>query len=185
VDKQKACYRNTPGSDQKVNSGPPAWLDARFLYRINFGPGTIADRDLARKACDPATRGTPRRSITLLDRDMAQLLHRAIFSNSRVKPVNWNDTEAATDASRAGQQGSCMPFDYPLSDEMDALIAFEDYMVSTVWSTRYSTMLLKGTRPPMTAVARDIITLVNSLKGLGNMDVPASTRPLQDVLSKF
>jgi hypothetical protein len=32
---------------------PPQWLDADFLYRINYGPAFSEDREVARRALSP------------------------------------------------------------------------------------------------------------------------------------
>jgi hypothetical protein len=156
VAKQKACQRNTPTnrSNRKGsrNVEPPEWLEAEFLYRINFGPGTHEDVLRARRALHPANRGgLERRCITLLDREMAKLLHKAIFSKSRVELLfasDWSDGEVARDPWQNEPRQFSTPFDYPRSNEMDALISFEDYIVWTVWSKDYSPNILGETRPP-------------------------------------
>jgi hypothetical protein len=120
-----------------------------------------------------------RRSVTLLDREVAWLLHRAIYSQSRVDlfKSDWDPEEIA----RERTMGTYTPFDYIKSDEMDALIWCEGYAVWTVWSPAYSPIILGATRPPMAVIARDIMSLVEWLKDQGTRQA----RPTLDILNEF
>lgn len=105
-----------------------------------------------------------RRSLTLLDREMAKILHNTLFPNVGVKLF---DGEANGDENPAREipPTSLTPFDYPADPTIDTLMRFEEYVVFTMWSESYSTSLLGSDRPPMAAVARDLISLVLYLQG--------------------
>jgi len=104
-----------------------------------------------------------RSSVTLLDREMAKLLHKAIFSKSHSVLFKTDWTEHDIDVHDIRRKVPWTPFDYPSSGEMEPLLSFEEYVVITMWSRSYSTSILGTHRPPMAAVARDIISLVTYL----------------------
>lgn len=59
------------------------------------------------------------------------------------------------------------PFDYEVDQENEALIRFENFVVNCVWADGYSTEVLGTlTRPPLAAVARDLIAMVSFFKKL-------------------
>ena len=160
----------------------PQWLNAEFLYRLNFGPATLEHvkqvRDILREAAsgDAKDYMPCRRQITLLHRQMAQVLYRSIFSEGLAPTflTDWKGEQPVHEPNdqRKRHRG---PFDYDASPEMDTLIWFEHYVIFTVWS-QSSTGL-----PPMAAVARDIISLVDDLRQLSL----TSPQTVLTVLEKF
>jgi len=128
-----------------------------------------------------------RRSLTLLDREMAKILYLSLFPTvpTDTFKTDWNEGEEYDVASE-----SLTPFDYSVSEEMDALMRFEDFVVFTLWSSVYSSSLQGRDRPPMAAVARDIVSLVSSLSlsqmppGMGP-PLTATPRPILEVLKDF
>ena len=146
------------------NADVPEWLDADFLYRINYGPATLEDVARARKTLIAAkSQPDTRFSITLLDREMARILHSAIFSKSRINLFKTDWTEDDVDVRDVLRSSSWTPFDYPICDEMSPLLWCEEYTVFTLWSRNYSSSILGTDRPPMAGIARDIITLIEHL----------------------
>jgi hypothetical protein len=163
----------------------PEWLDAGFLYRINYGPAKEEDVDLAKKTLRPflakkilhpfLAENTldplpiDRQRITLLDRRIAAYLHRSLFAGSTSKQLFSTDWTYAMNADEDNlKNGRLTPFDYPSSnDEINPLLWCEVLTVACVWSRTYASAIL-GTesRPPMAAVACDIIALVNYLKSI-------------------
>jgi len=60
------------------------------------------------------------------------------------------------------------PFDYgPHLVTTDRLTKCEDFCAQFIWNQNYSSAVLGPDRPPMAAVAKDIMTLVNYFKDLG------------------
>lgn len=99
---------------------------------------------------------------------MAKKLHQAIFSKSRIDLFKTDWTEDDTHVPNERQvilnpQIPQTPFDYPPSEEMDPILWFEEYTVSSLWSGGYSSTILGNDRPPMAAAARDIISLISYL----------------------
>ena len=69
----------------------PEWLDADFLYRINYAPATLEEVARAQSTLRPLPEGTERQRITLLDRHIATFLHRSMFSESAKKQLFLTD----------------------------------------------------------------------------------------------
>ena len=59
---------------------------------------------------------------------------------------------------------------------------FEEFAIWTVWARTYSPNLLGASRPPMAALARDIMSLVEALKNQGTLNVP---QPMLEFLNRF
>jgi hypothetical protein len=185
VAKQRLCY-GTPffaAADVKEqqNVAVPVWLDTDFLYRINYGPGTQEDVKLARETLHAAkTQRGGRLAITLLDPEMAKILHRAIFSKSRIDSLKTDWTEADVDVEDVRRNVPWTPFNYSSSEEIEPLLWCEEYVVCTLWSRHYSSSILGEDRPPMAGVARDIISLITYLA-----HSYFQPRPLLDCLKDF
>jgi hypothetical protein len=137
-------------------------LEAEFLYRLNYGPATREDVERARKTLLDS-KADRRLSITLLDRVMAEILHKAIFSKSRANLFKTDWVEGDVDIQDVRRKWPWTPFDYPDSDEMAPLMWCEEYTIHTLWSRYYSSSILGTNRPPMAGIARDIITLIDYL----------------------
>jgi len=181
VEKQKQCYatKNVP---------IPTWLDADFLYRINYGPGTREDavkaweilylinhgpepREDAVPALKPVRpsvlRKRDRVRLTLLDRHVVNKLYRAVFKKGQ-PPVLYSDWDTTKDPPTAFPNAqSISPFDY-VAHTVDTLIYrwCEEFVVQTVWKSDYSSKIFGAQRPPMAAVAFDLILLVKHLSQL-------------------
>jgi hypothetical protein len=171
----------------------PGWLDADFLTRINFGPGTNEDIIRARDAL-MGIHTKERHRITLLDRGVAVALHGAIFElSSHKRPFCQDWTEAMEQDEELQQRtahynGRITPFDYPLDDEMDPLLWCETFTVFYVWNSKYASAILgAGSRPSMAGVAADIASMVahlaRSIQPNGAVSVPPS--PILYVLQNF
>jgi hypothetical protein len=142
-------------------SSPPEWLDPEFLYRINYGPATA--KDVQESFALLGSTDTCRESITLLDRRIADSLHKALFGLSS-KPLFKVDTNS----SDVQFQGNQTPYDYPQwNDEAFPLMWCEEFTVQCIWALAYSSEVLgKSARPSMVAVALDMIDMVTYLNGL-------------------
>lgn len=85
---------------RKINI--PHWLDADFLYRINYGPATIQDANVAQKYL--VAHNGMRERLTLLDRQVADSLHQALFSSNLASGRGFSTTlirtGRATDSSK-------------------------------------------------------------------------------------
>ena len=162
----------------------PDWLDAEFLFRINYGPATRKDVSklkvaiIGSRSIYVQEKRKERARLTLLDRVLAQSLYRALFPRADWKAVFATDHE--TDQTRYSNRLS--PFDY---DEADPLIYpllwTEEFIVDNVWNDQYSKEILGGSsRPPMYAVIVDMILLLHFLQR--DTEKP---RPVSDILSEF
>lgn len=154
----------------------PQWLDTDFLYRINYGPGTVEDVARATRVLENISDRKARERITLLDRYVALELHQTLFAfSTRKSPFKFDWLEALEDVPALIQQGELKdgrisPFDYPpFNDEVETLMWVEEYTVRCVWSTTYSSHFLgKTSRPSLSAVACDIMTVLRSLQRAQN-----------------
>jgi hypothetical protein len=151
----------------------PPWLDAEFLYRINYGPAFERDVIIAQQSLHMAfTQPNERQRLTLLDRETACELHRALFKYStrkRLFCIDWNNHEEATAGDLEGDHRRRTPFDYPHDiDEVEPLMWCEEFTVKYVWTERYPSELLGSSRPPMVAVAKEMINMVNVFETLAS-----------------
>jgi hypothetical protein len=149
---------------EKAKQTPPEWLDADFLFRINYGPATPEDARKVKNSIirclrsDTTVQRRERSRLTLLDRKIAKQLHDALFKFYRSKKM------FATDWPCEGifNKDFLSPFDYDLSDpSLYPLIWTEDFVQQCVWNENYSSPILGDERPPMYAIVLDMIDLIN------------------------
>src|SRR5271169_1825822 len=92
-------------------------MNADFLYRINYGPGTQEDAELAWKSTlQPILKHKQKRlRVTLLDRRIVQRLFKAIFKQSIDPPIlhsDWDATKECREGNRYPSAELSSPFDY-------------------------------------------------------------------------
>jgi hypothetical protein len=150
------------------------WLDGEFIYRINYGPATAQDVLTAREALRDHRDLWKRGRLTLLDRRIAFDLVNALFSvqgpsfscdpAGKVEFIEGHHNEG----EYPGFGRRLSPFEYnPFTAESEPLRAVEDFCITCVWSKGYSSTTLGSstfdyeTRPPMAAVAKDMIAMMN------------------------
>jgi hypothetical protein len=99
-------------------------------------------------------------------------MHRALFEHSIIPPTlrsDWIEAQEPQDDLDLEQfftpdAGLISPFDYLTTDDSWPYVWCEELIVRHVWNSNYSWHLLGGSsRPPMSAVARDMIQLVSYL----------------------
>lgn len=149
---------------EEENIEIPPWLDAEFLFRINYGPATLKDAQLARKCLNPCY--LKRYHITLLDRWLGACLHRALYkmSSKMLFLTDWIDQDDGSTAHEPKVKIFKTPFDYPASEkESEPIMWCEEFVVNCVWDRKYSSAVLGSSRPPMAAVVLEIIEMVNYL----------------------
>jgi hypothetical protein len=84
---------------------PREWLDAEYLYKINYGPASSNDVRIAYKALKAADDLPKRNRITLLDRKIAQKLCESVFPLEREKLafcIDWTANDLATQGTLPG-----------------------------------------------------------------------------------
>src|SRR5271169_3340535 len=104
---------------ERKSVGVPPWLDADFLYRINYGPASPSDAAIAWEGIKGTVGGWTQQRITLLDRRIVYKLFEALFNTSVKPPIlrsDWNEEEEAEEEEDADQicssEGLLSPFDY-------------------------------------------------------------------------
>lgn len=153
----------------------PNWLNCDYLFNINYGPASREDTLLASQLKTHRINDRSERArITLLDRRIADKLHFALFNYSAARPpfaTDFKDGKPIPDlemnpSAKNTNVHRVTPFDYDsLNDENSLLTRLEDFVVRCVWCSGYSSTILGlDARPPMAAVAMDVIDMVNYLK---------------------
>lgn len=174
---------------EKAGAEPRKWLDEDYLYRINYGPGTAEDANLAYTALEFTERANYD-LVTIVDPRIMAKLHEAIFRHSRQSPyqLNWLKIwEKIADPDNIPQELKgffTLRDDNGYSIAMEAVPAlhFMELMAKCVWDPRltYSSKALGNeSRPPMIEVALDIIDLVQylvSLEGRKPEDIASCLR---------
>jgi len=147
---------------------PPSWLDLVYLYRLNYGPAFAED---VHRACqsifvDNIT-DSKSASIVLLDGRIGQKVHRALYEASNMQYRVYNDFNESSILYERNDY-RIMPFDHDRrNDESDALIQLETFTIARVWGRPYSFAVLGiDSRPPLPAVAMDMIKMVEYLLSL-------------------
>lgn len=151
----------------------PEWLDSDFLYRINYGPGTQDDATKAWKnILQPVVSRRQRRlRVTLLDRRIVDMLFKAMYKKGAKPPIlhsDWNETTESVEGLKYPSQELASPFDYVSHTSETALYRWlEEFVVQNLWRRDYSSALFGNEkRPPMAAVALDMIHLVKYMATL-------------------
>jgi len=171
---------------------PPgrSWLDALYLFRINYGPASKDDVETAYAALKAANDLSERTKLTLLDRRIAHEFLQKIFPAEFEKCtfcIDWtSENEDAQRQARAYQlkrRGPLSdqhpirfepkvdfgrrlsPFEFnPFAAESEALRACEEFCINCVWDKKYASVVFgDDARPPMAAVATDMINMVEFL----------------------
>ena len=185
VAKQKQCYGSPRPSPLTLGPLMPLWLDADFLYRINYGPGTREDAaHMWDSIMRPIVlRKRKRVQLTLLDRRLVDKLFHAVFKKGSQPPILYSDWDDAKESQTSFPSDQLIsPFDYRSHDVYTALYRWcEEFVVQYVWRSDYSSQIFAAKRPPMSAVALDIILLVRYLARLPHHP----ERSLADRFRKF
>jgi hypothetical protein len=169
------------GNDAPVHS----LLEAPYLYAINYGPASSADAKRAHAALALVASDLSKRSrLTLLDRRIAHDLCTVVFPTALENLTfctDWNlenkEAQALADSQHQTYPPCCedknriefgrrlSPFELnPFAAESEFIRACEEFCVNCVWNTNYASAIFgDGPRPPMAAVATDMITLVQFL----------------------
>jgi hypothetical protein len=150
---------------EKARLEVPTWLDADFLFRLNYGTATREDVEEAKVAIissfsnDLRFQRKKRVRITLLDRVVAGNLYRALFPRAPEKPLFAVDG-AIDNEKRYAERLS--PFDYDENDpSVYPLLWIEEFIVNHIWNDNYSgSVLSSDSRPPMNDVVLDMIALL-------------------------
>lgn len=163
-------------------------MNADFLYRINYGPGTHDDADLAWKSTlQPVLKHKSKRlRVTLLDRHIVEKLFKALFRQSVNRPILHSDWDAEKEYEEGDRYPSAelfSPFDYiSHTPETSVYRWCEEFVVQYIWRPDYSSANFgNDVRPPMAAVAYDIILMVTYLASLPRYP----ERVLADCFKKF
>jgi hypothetical protein len=159
-----------------------AWLDAQYLYRINYGPASRDDVEVAYAALKAVDHDLSERGkVTLLDRRIGREFFKIAFPAELIKCsfcVDWtSDNEEAQRRVRASYQRPnrvgvarnklefgrrFSPFDFnPFAAESELLRACEEFCVNCVWDKNYASAVFgDDSRPPMAAVVADMMIMV-------------------------
>jgi hypothetical protein len=137
----------------------PEWLNTEFLFRLNYGEATQTDVRIAQrilKSLSPSDKAR-RLKVTLLDRDIANILYKHLFVHKADKNPFVDSEENSVNPG--GPRTT--PCDYPDGEEFEPLVWLEDFIIKCVWSAHYASPILGASRPPMVAIAADIISLID------------------------
>jgi hypothetical protein len=183
-----------------------SWLDAPYLYRINYGPASKDDVESAYAALKAAADLSERGKFTLLDRRMAHEFCKKLFPAQLEKCafcIDWTaeNAEAQREARAYQLKGRCppispgigdfgrrlSPFEFnPFAAESEALRACEEYCVNCIWDKKYAPCAFgDDARPPMAAVATDMMNMVEFLSRMPRDKPRLISECLRDFLASI
>jgi hypothetical protein len=171
VRKQKKCYCKTPSlrlSDEVDKSMEcPLWLDEEFLYTLNYGPSESRRfKKRLEAVLDLLGEEQQREQITLMDRAIADKLHKAIFGE------HYTGARFLTDWSEGPKwlildEEFITPFDYdPRASETKLFMSVETFITAEILDPSSIRATLCDPRPSIVPIALDIIDLVGYLASL-------------------
>jgi hypothetical protein len=163
----------------KAGRKVPSWLNAEFIFNLNYGPMSAQDiRKIRAMFTENLTmmlkREFPalavkqkldyveeRTEMTLLDRPIAAKLHKSLYNRGPCFETDWS-----SDGEPDESTGRLSPFDYDRSTEQTfPMLWAEKFIITTVWAKHYSSSIIgSATKPPMAAVVLDMIDLIEFLK---------------------
>lgn len=166
----------------------PLWLDEDFLCTLNYGP---SDGPLFRKRLESVLKllgeEQQRERITLLDRTVAEKLHKAIFREHYTGArflIDWSDEPKWL---ILGEEDSITPFDYdPSASETKLFMTVENFITNELLDPYFLRSALCDPRPSIVPIALDIIDLVNYFASLpAQQDPNQSSKSVNEYLLDF
>lgn len=140
----------------------PLWLDEDFLYQLNYGPANSADFTTSLTGVIALLEADAERErITLLDRLVAEKLHKAMFGEYYVGTrflADWGDGPLWLILS---DEQTITPFDYdPLVRETKLFMSCEAFITTEVLDQASLRSAFCNPRPSMVPIAHDIMDLL-------------------------
>jgi hypothetical protein len=125
--------------------------------------------------------------VTLLDRRIVDKLFQTVFTRDSKPPILQSDWPENAEYKKSGAYPSenvISPFDYLYYNAESALYRWcEEFVIDYVWRPSYSSTIIgKNDRPPMVAVAMDMIELVEYL---ARVDERVEPRFLAELFKDF
>jgi len=194
---------------QGIDPPDRSWLDPRYLYRINYGPASRDDVEVAYAALKAADHLPERGRLTLLDRRIAHEFSKTVFPAEHEKwaiCIDWTleNEEAQGQVLEAYQHLTSphgrrvgighskiefgrrlSPFELnPFAAESEVIRACEEFCVNCVWDNKYASAIFgDNARPPMAAVATDMMNMVTFLSRMPHETPRLILECLRDFLS--
>jgi hypothetical protein len=169
----------------------PPWLDKDFLYTLNYGPSESdpSFKERLESVLD-LVHGEPeqRERITLLDRSVAERLHKAIFGE-RYKGARFltDWSEGPKWLILVGDKNSVTPFDYdPHASETQLFLRVEAFITTETLDPYFLRSALCDPRPSIVPIALDVVDLICYLASLPTQQPPShKSKTIDQYLSDF
>jgi hypothetical protein len=140
----------------------PKWVDAEYLYRINYGPATVGDVAIL-NSNDVSFHLLFDKMVTiLLDRRVSQKLQKTLYPNSRSDVTPKSDQLSPFPGEDRDRALSSSFFDRS-NPKTGILRSTQDFIILWFYSRDYGNKGLGTSRAPIAAVIFDMIDLVTYL----------------------
>src|SRR5271170_32962 len=142
----------------------PNWLNAEYLYRINYGPATAEDVAILTSSVLILRSFTDRMVTILLDRRVSQKLEKALYPNSRSNITPRSDDGVSPLLRESHDNAVSSSFYNRSNPEAGILLDIEKFFCYWFYERKYCSKGLGTTyRAPIAAVVLDMIDLVTYL----------------------
>jgi hypothetical protein len=151
----------------------PEWVDAEYLYRINYGPATAKDVAILMSSHLARHIFAERRSTILLDRRVSQKLEKTLYPNSRSNVTPRSDDGVSQLLGKGRDSAVSSSFYDRSNPKAGILLNTRDFFRHWFYDRNYCSKGLGTTsRAPIAAVVFDMIDLVTYLSKITTSSDP-------------